>query len=39
MEITFDKVKDKEAIRLLKDGPKWIFVPNTANQGQIKLSF
>lgn len=34
-----DKVKDKEAIRLLKDGPKWIFVPNTANQGQIKLSF
>lgn len=34
-----DKAKDKEAIRLLKDGPKWIFVPNTANQGQIKLSF
>ncbi|TKC01961.1 carboxypeptidase-like regulatory domain-containing protein [Pedobacter cryotolerans] len=31
--------KDKEAIRLLKDGPKWIFVPNTANQGQIKFSF
>lgn len=34
-----DKAKDKEAIRLLKDGPKWIFVPNIANQGQIKFSF
>ncbi|RZJ76145.1 MAG: carboxypeptidase-like regulatory domain-containing protein [Flavobacterium sp.] len=34
-----DKLKDKEAIRLLKDGPKWIFVPNEANQGQIKFGF
>lgn len=33
------KENDKEAIRLLKDGPKWIFVPNAKNVGKLKIKF
>ncbi|RZL34372.1 MAG: hypothetical protein EOO96_10020 [Pedobacter sp.] len=34
-----DKANEKEAIRLLKDGPKWIFVPNAKNVGKLKIKF
>lgn len=34
-----DKANEKEAIRLLKDGPKWIFVPNQKNLGKLKIKF
>ncbi|TKC12972.1 hypothetical protein FA048_04970 [Pedobacter polaris] len=33
------KENDKEAIRLLKDGPKWIFISNEKNLGQLKIKF
>lgn len=33
------KVNDVEAIRLLKDGPKWIFVPNATNYGKLTIKF
>jgi len=33
------KENDKEAIRLLKDGPKWIFMPNEKNLGKLKIKF
>lgn len=33
------KVNDQEAIRLLKDGPKWIFNVREKNLGKLKISF